>query len=841
MLRFARCVSALIVATVLLAPARAAEEGLTKADLAKLGKAATVLVENKARKAQGSAFCIHASGFFLTNQHVVASAEPGEALSIILDPGLKTQKIVAADVVRSDKDRDLALLRVKDVKDLPALTLGSIDGLSELQEVVAIGFPFGTALGEDQKEYPTVSVNVGSITSLRKKGGELNRIQLDAALNPGNSGGPVLDKNGKVVGVVVSGVRGSGVNFAIPVSHVIPFVAKPEIDFTPPVVSAANLHKPVEFQAKAVQVVPSEKAIELELILRTEDGKERTFPMGRAAGIYRATAVPVPAADGPVLVRVTINFANGNVASSTVDRTFKIGNKEAKLSAVRTLTWQPKPSAALLDGTTIEGPMTGLDSLEVQLGKETLKVGLAAATSAACEVNSGGDFVACTIVARQADQEIGRVSAKIAPTIPVAGGSGPETNPVKPPALDKDKVVKELPAAYDDLAIGGGGRFLIFKLPTLKKLAVFDVNEAKVVKYIPLPEDKVKFAAGMDKLMIVLVDKKVLQRYSLTTFEKESAVQLEVKEEVKSVVMGCASKGPVLVNADFYDVRTMKPLEVKPAFPASFDQAAHVIRASPDGRMYGHWVPNNSPEGIRVSILLGNELKTNYVHDTVGHITPGSDGKTVFTANGLLSLEGKPLNDKQKGQYCIPSLGGLYYLVVPLGGAPGLGQKDKPVDLGIYVLGDTRPLISMPKFDLWEGINSWDREAIGNDLRIQFIPAAKVIVTLPPTNDRIVLTRFDVEDALAKSDLDYLVVTSQPPNTVAKGGAYTYQITAKAQKGAIKYRLESGPEGMAVDESGKLTWKAPADFKAPDVDVLVLVSSASGREAFHGFKIEIAK
>src|SRR5437899_1598946 len=139
MLPFLRGVPVVLWATLLLGPARAADEGLSKAELAKLGKSATALVENKSRKAQGSAFCIHASGLFLTNQHVVAAGGTNEVFSIILDPGLKTQKIVAADVVRSDKDLDLALLRVKDAKDLPALALGSVEGLSELQDVVAFG------------------------------------------------------------------------------------------------------------------------------------------------------------------------------------------------------------------------------------------------------------------------------------------------------------------------------------------------------------------------------------------------------------------------------------------------------------------------------------------------------------------------------------------------------------------------------------------------------------------------------------------------------------------------------------------------------------------------------
>ena len=131
-------------------------------------------------------------------------------------------------MIRADKDLDLALLRADGVKDLPALSLGSVDRITETMEVVALGFPFGKLLDAQPNEYPAVSVNIGSVTSLRMKDGALHRIQVDAALNPGNSGGPVLGPDGKVVGVVVAGVRGSGVNFVIPVSHLTTFLARPE-------------------------------------------------------------------------------------------------------------------------------------------------------------------------------------------------------------------------------------------------------------------------------------------------------------------------------------------------------------------------------------------------------------------------------------------------------------------------------------------------------------------------------------------------------------------------------------------------------------------------------------
>jgi S1-C subfamily serine protease len=103
----------------------AADEPLTRVQIARVGKAATALVEVKADRGQGygSAFCIHPDGWFLTNAHVAQ----GE-ITLVLNPTLETEKAYKARVARSDNDLDLALLRVEGARDLPALSLGATRG-----------------------------------------------------------------------------------------------------------------------------------------------------------------------------------------------------------------------------------------------------------------------------------------------------------------------------------------------------------------------------------------------------------------------------------------------------------------------------------------------------------------------------------------------------------------------------------------------------------------------------------------------------------------------------------------------------------------------------------------
>jgi S1-C subfamily serine protease len=405
----------LAVLAQVLAIAPAPADPLSRVEVGKLGKSATAFVEVKAngRTSSGSAFCVHSSGLFITNEHVVRpSGQPG-IIRLILDSGLTTQRVLTASIVRSDKESDLALLRVESRERLPALMLGSLDDLTELMELVAFGFPFGQALSPQKQEYPAVSVNVGNVTSLRRKGNELHRIQLDAALNPGNSGGPVLDRNGKVVGMVVSGVRASGVNFAIPVNELTRFLSKPDLQFTPPALSKTNIYGPVQFQARAAQFVPFTDALAVELRLRSGNGPERKYAMEPADGVYQVTVTPLSEPAGPLLLRVTAFYTDSSVTGSVVDRTFRIDGKAYRLSGVRRLSGSPKGQVTLRDGRTLEGSLAGLDAVAVQLGKQEVQLNLGRAAEVTVDNPAEIDSIACTIVVTLGGKEVERKAATL--------------------------------------------------------------------------------------------------------------------------------------------------------------------------------------------------------------------------------------------------------------------------------------------------------------------------------------------------------------------------------------------------------------------------------------------
>jgi serine protease Do len=162
----------------------------------------------------GSGFIIDAEGLVVTNNHVIADADE---VNVILNDGTTLK----AEVIGRDQKTDLALLKVTPSKPLKAVKFGDSDKLRLGEWVIAIGNPF--SLGG------TVTAGIVSARNRDIQSGPYdNYIQTDAAINRGNSGGPLFNLNGEVIGVntaIISPSGGSiGIGFAVPSKTVVPVI-----------------------------------------------------------------------------------------------------------------------------------------------------------------------------------------------------------------------------------------------------------------------------------------------------------------------------------------------------------------------------------------------------------------------------------------------------------------------------------------------------------------------------------------------------------------------------------------------------------------------------------------
>ena len=155
----------------------------------------------------GSGFVVSDDGLIVTNAHVV---DQYPSVSVRLVNG----QLHSGRVLGRDETLDLAVIKVDSRQAWQPMTLGEAADIDVGDEVIALGFPLGDELGRDY------TVTTGIVSSLRTYG-SVERIQTDAALNPGNSGGPLVDRDGRVIGVNTSTAADyEGISFAISIASV---------------------------------------------------------------------------------------------------------------------------------------------------------------------------------------------------------------------------------------------------------------------------------------------------------------------------------------------------------------------------------------------------------------------------------------------------------------------------------------------------------------------------------------------------------------------------------------------------------------------------------------------
>jgi regulation of enolase protein 1 (concanavalin A-like superfamily) len=224
-------------------------------------KAATVLITTadgaeRGSGGSGTGFVIRVEGqtaYIVTNNHVISPTRDRAGgrllITVVLRCGAHGERKLPAEIVAAAPESDLAILKVTGVPDLPA----PIDVLQETEPVETMpvyvfGFPFGQTLAAGRGN-PSVVVGKGSVSSVRLDAdGQVSVVLIDGALNPGNSGGPVVNAQGRLVGVAVAAIQGANIGFVIPRRELLAVLAgRPEaLHLSPGVVRGGTVELAVD-------------------------------------------------------------------------------------------------------------------------------------------------------------------------------------------------------------------------------------------------------------------------------------------------------------------------------------------------------------------------------------------------------------------------------------------------------------------------------------------------------------------------------------------------------------------------------------------------------------------
>lgn len=819
------------------------------------GKKATALVDLRSL-GSGTAFCVHPRGYFLTNWHVVKDVSRSTDITLVINPSETDEKVLSARVLRADKDADLALLYVaRPPVPLTALPIGDDKDLIETMPLMAFGYPFGKALAE-QYQYPSISVTTGRITSLRKEKGQLRLIQVDASLNPGNSGGPMVDDQGLVRGVVVAGIQGAALNFALPASRVRTFLRTPHIEFSPPKLTAANLTDKQEFLARIV--TPRLDAVEdytVELTLQIGDAEPvvtRLAAEAAAQGVrtYRLELAPLsrrPTSERRM--RVTADFPDGRLVGFLDSGKFVIGKTEMTLSEISHIRNGPIPQVTLANGAIVSGPLRGLE-VKIDVGGQTITTDLAACSEVTLDMPQQRlGTVNYVLTVRLGKDELARQEGRIAlrqdqpatrphvaePTRPAA---------LKPTTLPVAEATLKFPRKVRSMVVAGSGRFLLLGVEGSKEMNVVDVNQAAIVRKVPLPSDDALIAASADQFFIAVPDQRLIERWSLTTFQREHVVTLNVEGRIYELVCGSASEhGPLLVYSGMEEVNRHALRAVDPKTLAviggpierlSLRPPRH-IRAAAQGDVFT--IGCGGALGLlvfrdgRLLLALDPDDVNNRVAFRIP--VPSPDGRLIFTdSGGIHKANGQRVGGKQ-GWPLFPAAEPCAYYFIPH------THKESPGRL--FVPEHDQPLLNSLKFpEMLKHVAHWPRNPIELDQRYVLLPTARLLITLPPENDRLVLRQFDPVAAIKATGKEYLFVSSAAPRSARRGSQYTYAMAVHSSQTGLTYHVEEGPNNVTIDDQGVLTWHVPDRFAQDIAQFKVAIQDRTGQRVVHVFDVQVS-
>lgn len=411
-------------------------------------------------------------------------------------------------------------------------------------------------------------------------------------------------------------------------------------------------------------------------------------------------------------------------------------------------------------------------------------------------------------------------------------------------SIPKADAVVGLPEKATDVMPAGNGRYLLVAQPSIFKVAVVDLREAKVTGYVDTDTEDFCIAGGLTRFVVFDKGTRTLRRYELASLklQKSSGVDSEIGR-ILDIGLGARSEGPIYIacasigrgggpatamDLETFTARTLTldPRATRPHSECELQVSADGTRLAFDDSSGN--VDIFAPEQDRLRLVRGYTQASDRDWFSLGF-----EGEDVFREFGREAAGGLEL-PIGAGRFLV--VGAAYEGNLWFGAALNASAGRGTLPLQFYRGDDTRPLAQFTV----DGGDFEPESPLRADRRVHVSGTDKVIAAIGEMPPRISLTRFDLDAAAAANPAAPLIAKSAPPLAFPSGADLSYQIEVAGKPAGLKYRLVTGPADMTVSPTGLVKWRGPGVASGPYRGAIAVVSDEKGREFAHGFRVPSA-
>ena len=375
------------------------------------------------------------------------------------------------------------------------------------------------------------------------------------------------------------------------------------------------------------------------------------------------------------------------------------------------------------------------------------------------------------------------------------------------PIFSGDEVTIELEAPHTSHVLAGNGRYLALHLKAVRKIVLLDLLSGEHAREIGNMPDDILMAGSREFLVLVVPGQKLIQRWSLRTFERDKVARISTDDVIKKALMGhnAIGSGPLLLvgkRSQLIDLQTLQPMTIGGKVIGSADRHGYSVCVSADGRTFGGIVTGSGPVSytrMRVGESSTELVKFGSTSHANRYAQPGPDGALLFLPGSTI-YDGRTLKqlptDALKGRSCRPTTDPSYFLAIRFVEENG----ESVSEVAICTTGDLATIHTARGFgEMAPRGNSNERRRYERQLhsgasRWIYLPAQNLFATLGIDNQHVCLRRFNLKQRMDDSGADYLWVVSTPEAVAITGKPYRYQVETLSNSDGLKFKIESGPK-----------------------------------------------